>query len=79
METVHPICNFLQLVQMQSPGDASVVDPPMTPPVHYRPVQKFSHTFLIVRYVFPRQEGVGSFDADVNNVAVILHTFHASA
>lgn len=64
---------------MHSAGDASVVDPPMAPPVQYRPFQSVSHTFLIVRYVFPRQEGVGSFDTNVNNVAVILDTFHTSA
>lgn len=64
---------------MLGPGDASVVGPPMAPPVQYRPFQNVSHTFLIVRYAFPRQEGVGSFDADVNNVAVILDTFHTSA
>ena len=64
---------------MHSPGDASVDVLRMTPPVNYRPFQEFSRTFLNARFVFPRQEGVGSFDADINNVAMILHAFHASA
>lgn len=39
------------------------------------------HTFLVVVFVFcgfHGQEGFGSVDADVNYVAMILHTLHTS-